>query len=132
MLPNDNNPVSYELTIRPSGRQLKVSSVAMKADEMFAMIGGALLFLYFIVGLLARPYREYLQRIKIALALYKTKDSTKISFCDELAYYLNPFKSLLSRRGKLGLVKALNEESEHAFSMETIIERNRTCLRIMG
>lgn len=82
VLPPDNNPVSYELAVRPSGYQTKIIRVAAKADEMFGMIGGALLFMYFFAGLIARSYREYLQRIKIANIVYKNRKGNQLSYCD--------------------------------------------------
>ena len=75
---------------------------------MFGMIGGVLLFMYFFVGILAKPYREFLQRIRITNDVYRNRDALRLSFCDELLFYLFPFKSLLRRNGKLGLVKMLN------------------------
>ena len=117
VLAPDNEPVSYELAIRPSGLQTKVTLVATKADEMFGMIGGVLLFMYFLVGILARSYREFLQRIGIANMVYRNKDAIRLSYCDELLFYLLPFKSLLKKDGRLGLVKMLNAESEDALSI---------------
>jgi hypothetical protein len=57
ILPNDNSNITYELAIKPSGAQWKVSLVTMKADELFGMVGGAFLVMFFLAGLLARPYR---------------------------------------------------------------------------
>jgi hypothetical protein len=34
-----------------------VTLVTMKVDELLGMVGGAFLLMFFLVGLLARPYR---------------------------------------------------------------------------
>jgi len=88
---------------------------------MFGMIGGVLLFMFFLAGVLARPYREFVQRIGIADHAYRGPKANTLSYCDELLFFLFPFKSLLKRDGRLGLAKRLNTESETALSVETLI-----------
>lgn len=77
--PQNNDTVFYRMDFRFSGRVIKSSLVSPKGDEMFAMIGGTLLFVFFILGIFARPYREYNQRMQVAMMTDAVKDRKKPS-----------------------------------------------------
>jgi hypothetical protein len=56
VLQPDNNSVSYEIALRPSGIQQKVTIIAIKADEMFGRIGGNVLVIFLIFGVFLHSY----------------------------------------------------------------------------
>lgn len=79
VLPRDGNPLFYEVAVRSSGLEVRTTLHAIKGSYVLGKIGGILVFMFFVVSLLAKPYSQLVQQVELARLIYKSKDSHTLS-----------------------------------------------------
>lgn len=138
IMPKDDKDVYYELEMRASGLENRITLKATKGSYMVGKIGGVLVFMFFVVGILAKAYSHLAQHIELANDLYRSKNNRQLGICDIFRYsfcyffsFIFCMKDCIDRDSQLGFVKRLHQEIQMKLSIENVIKQSRTCLRLV-